>query len=210
MLKAEKTWWEGFCQGNANANLFCMANQEIVISLSMYGNQACSPSNQRFSTLPGCGRYVTDILAQECNGKLWCSVGVNGATFGTTNCEGGENLYIEYICRKINQLNYFVIFFSWENCFPIVFSGILLCLSHWRWHYISPENTITKLLQRENTIILLVHSLSFWTKTIKKTLKIFTAYLFYFPFCYAGGKAIMTANNKQNTPPSILSLAKNR
>lgn len=97
-----KTWWEVFCQGNPTANSFCLANQEIVVDMAMYGNQACSPSNQRFSTLPGCGKYVTDIMAQKCNGKPACSVAVNGATFGATNCGGGENYYIEYTCRKIN------------------------------------------------------------------------------------------------------------
>jgi hypothetical protein len=69
---------------------------------------------------------VTDILAQECNGKLLCSVGVNVATFGPTNCGGGENLYIEYRCRKIN---YFLIY------------------------YTIPENTTGKQFSQEKTII---------------------------------------------------------
>ena len=106
------TWWEGFCQGNANADAYCSANQEIVIVMSMYGDQACNPSKTRLSTFPSCGKYVTDILAQECNGKLLCSMGVNVATFGTTNCGGGENLYIEYRCRKINYFYCSVIVFS--------------------------------------------------------------------------------------------------
>ena len=101
-FEAATTWWQGFCQGDANTKAYCLTNQEIVIDMSMYGDQACSQSSRQSSTFPTCGKYVTDILAQECNGKLLCSLGVNGATFGTTNCGGGENLYIEYRCRKIN------------------------------------------------------------------------------------------------------------
>jgi len=97
-----KTWWERFCQGNANADSFCLANQELVIDMAIYGNQACTLSDEQLSTLPACGKNVTDILAPKCNGKIWCSVGVNGATLGTTNCGGGENLYIEYTCCKIS------------------------------------------------------------------------------------------------------------
>jgi hypothetical protein len=73
-ISVTTTWWQGFCQGDANTKAYCLANQEIVIDMSMYGDQACSQSSRQFSTFPTCGKYVTDILAQECNGKLLCSI----------------------------------------------------------------------------------------------------------------------------------------
>ena len=39
-------------------------------------------------------------MQSSCDGRLNCSFNVNSATFGTTDCGGGENLFVEYECCK--------------------------------------------------------------------------------------------------------------
>lgn len=66
---------------------------------SIYGSLGCLGGG-KLVALPSCGKYVTDIMQSSCDGRLNCSFNVNYATFGTTNCGGGENLFVEYECCK--------------------------------------------------------------------------------------------------------------
>ncbi|XP_071151060.1 uncharacterized protein [Mytilus edulis] len=91
-------YFERFCAGIPNARAYCFTDMELVIKNGVYGNLYCVPGADKLLSLPACGKYVTDILSNLCNGQFDCSVSVGSTTFGTTNCGGGENLYMYYQC----------------------------------------------------------------------------------------------------------------
>lgn len=90
-------WWQRICYDNPSALLNCLPDEEIMVSAAIYGNLACM-SGTRLSGFPNCGKYVTETLTNVCNRKETCAITVNSSTFGTTNCGGSENLFVDYEC----------------------------------------------------------------------------------------------------------------
>ena len=94
-------YWNRFCQGMTTV-AYCDANQKMDMVEAIYGSFACSGENARakLTSFPTCGKYVTSTMKSLC-GEISCAgVAVNAAIFGTTNCGGGEALYLQYDCCK--------------------------------------------------------------------------------------------------------------
>ncbi|VDI20337.1 Hypothetical predicted protein [Mytilus galloprovincialis] len=96
-IEPKDKWWQRICYDNPSALLNCLPNEEIMVSAAIYGNLACM-SGTRLSGFPNCGKYVTETLTNVCNRKETCAITVNSSTFGTTNCGGSENLFVDYEC----------------------------------------------------------------------------------------------------------------
>ena len=95
-------------------NIKCSTFENVHITKALYGREKlkrdlCDGKTDKKVVQKDCLKDVTTALRDECGGKSFCAVPVNGSLHGFEgDCDRGQRnvLDVKYLCGRILRMNY--------------------------------------------------------------------------------------------------------